>query len=153
MTEEEQLKRNAAAQKAQQQFEEVSAYFDSLVAAAMAAIRREAAFAAAYALAFAGLWVAVLAVGVGAAPEWVATAANFAFLLAMVLSFTATTRRVDAVAEFVGVVRVLRMLGMLPPAPPEAPRRRRRVWREGVDMVREWAAKRKAAQERVWQPA
>lgn len=59
-----------------------------------------------------------------------------------------------AEAEWKGAITILNLLGMVPP-PPDRTRDKKKVgvWSEGIDMVKGWATKKQAAQEKVYAPA
>ncbi len=55
------------------------------------------------------------------------------------------------VGEFVGALKMLELLGMIPPTGGNR-RRQRKIWSEGVDIVKGWFTRKKEVQEKVYAP-
>lgn len=68
----------------------------------------------------------------------------FVVLMAIIRSWKANRLWREKEGEWTGATNVLRLLGMLPPEDGGRERKKRRTWNEGVEMVKSWAAEKKA---------
>lgn len=148
MSEEEELKANAARAKSVQTVKEVSTYLDNLSATIDLASRRHRDSSIIYGVA----WIAWVAGGFF-------TDMDGRYLLVMIFMFAMIydqyrfqqLRR--AYGEFFGAIKILQILGMIPPDREDGETKKREYVSEFFDMVKGWATKKKEAQEKVFQPA
>lgn len=149
MTETDDLKQKAAESKARQQVESVGAYLNSLSREIDSCIIREQDAWIIYMIAWGAWMIAGFITGNDGGQVM-----ELIFFISLVYQSYRHTRTRRAFGEFAGAIKVLELLGMVPPRPPKGEREsKKRVWSEGIDIVRGWAAKKQKAQEEAYAPA
>lgn len=148
MTEEEELKANAAKAKSMQTVKEVGVYLDRLSSKIIESDKRKKHSMIIYGIA----WLAWVASGF-----FTDTAGEYWFLMMFVFALIydqfrfAQCRR--AYGEFIGAIAILQLLGMIPPDKPDGEKKKREIVSEFFGMVKGWATKKKEVQEKVFAPA
>ncbi len=144
MSENDELKKAANAQRAHEQVNEIATYLDSLTQRVEAGFKRRKDAEIIFFVAWFA-WVLC---------AWLAPAFAIGFQIIFIgaLSYS-WVRQIEVsrgISEFMGAIRILEILGMIGPHDAERHKRKRHVWSEGADMVKSWFVSKKKAQEEVF---
>lgn len=157
MSEMEQLKKNAEEQLANQKLNEISKYLEHLLATGdktyywriRAGRLVDIVFFSYIGLLWLEVWLET--------PELIRDIANHSWFVILVITiardFLLNAKHIHAVGEWQGAVKTLEILGILDHRTKRGNPRKKRVWEEGVNMVKSWFEKKKKVQEEVYVPA
>lgn len=146
MSEMEDLKKSAEHQKAVQTMQGVSDYLDRLTAAIDTARRAHSFSTALWFVAWLG-WVASGFSGIEI--EYIFL---MVYLFALIYDQYRFREMTNAFREFRGAIEILKLLGYVN-LPDRGDRQKRKIFEEGVSMVKRWFTQKKEAQEKVYAPA
>lgn len=75
----------------------------------------------------------------------------YGWFLSLVYSWFWGVRKHGAMKEFIGAIEVLERLGMIPPISGNSRQsRKQHVWERGVELVKEWTAKKEKVQKEAF---
>lgn len=157
MSEMEQLKENAEKSKLVQTLGDVSKYLDSLMEEC--STRLKASFRADGLVLFTFFgYFAVLIVALfgNLDPVIRRLATELTFMVELVAIFRSwhfTKRWREKEGEWNGAVNVLRILGMVPPEQERGIKNKKKIFSEGIELVKRWFTQKKEAQEKMYAPA
>ncbi len=144
MSENDELKKAANAQRAHEQVNEIATYLDSLTVEIEAGFKKQWAAEVIYLVAwFAWIMCAIFA------PAFVLIF-QIIFIGALSYSWIRLAQIKRSLGEFYGALKILEILGMIGPDHGDRHKRKRHVWSEGADMVKSWFVSKKKAQEEVF---
>lgn len=157
MTEMEELKQNAEQAKVKQTLDGISAYMDQLVEECDIALKKSLRADSLLMLTFAG-YFAVLTIAVFADldPMIRRLHTELMFMVELValfrqFYFTKVWREKEG--EWTGFCNTLRILGMLPPRGEKGIKNKKKLWSEGIAMVKRWAEEKAAELKKGFAPA
>lgn len=147
MSESEDLKKNADISRATQQVDALRKYLQFLNARISETRSRQKSSFKIWALAWLA-WVVGGAFNPGM---------NYVLLIMFMLTWFydsfRLTQLMKAYAEYRGAIRVLEILGHLKVDEDQGDRKKRKIFEEGVSMVKRWFSEKKAVQEKAYAPA
>lgn len=148
MSEQKELQKGVAESKVRTRVEELSKYLDGMSVKIEEAIAREKGSWLIYGVGW-GSW---LAVGFLRDPS-ANNLMELIFIMTIFYQGYCRQRTAGLIGEFMGAIRTLEILGFLPPTISRGNRKKKRLWSEGADLVKRWAASKKMTQEKVYAPA
>ncbi len=148
MTETEQLKKNADDALVKQRYREVSAYLDVLLKRMEHCVK----WSMISSLAYMGAWVAWVILDL--AFPWGKGWWFIIWVAGLIWQQIWDVRLASVRGKLDGAFKVLELLGLVPPASEgDSRKKKKRFWEEARQIVKEWASKKKAAQDKAYAPA
>ena len=157
MTETEELKANTVRSLVRQRLDAISEYIKELMDSCEHRRRWAVRCDILVNIAFLGNLALIAIVLTLDVPETVNDIASqllfMVFIVAMVREWKARKRWHVKEGEWNGAIHTLKLLGMLPDTPePGVRKRKRRTFKEGVDMVKQWAITKQKARDTAYAP-
>lgn len=157
MSEMEQLKENAEKAKVIQTLDAVSKYIHEISESCDHRLRWSLRCDILEGIAFFGYWTILTTALFMDAPDDVRRICmDFAFLVvlvAMFRSWKATRLWREKEGEWTGATKMLQLFGMLPPDKEKGIKNKKKLWSEGIEMVKRWAEEKAAQLKKGFAPA
>ncbi len=157
MSEMDTLKENTEKSAAIQKMESISKYLDVLIAKCVDAAYWNFRGSVLQLISIVAYWVTSFLVNFLNIPDdqkWWFIGLSFVVLLVTWYRELVLERDyAKAEKEWDGAIHILQLLGMVKPPRPRGNRSKRKIWKEGVDLVKMWAVSKKKMQEKVYAPA